>query len=103
MSDNNQMTCELKECKNSVKNPITLPCGYTICQLHVEQHKDKFKCPICDLEHTLQNAEIDLNNNNVIDEMCNCVNFHFMDLNEQKNDDIKFDEFEKISEDLSYI
>jgi hypothetical protein len=96
------ISCELKECKKQIDNPITLPCGFLICQTHVEQYKEKFKCPICDLEHVITKSGLDLNNNVI--EMMNCVNLHCMNLNEHKNEDIiKFDEFEKIADDLNFI
>jgi hypothetical protein len=111
MSDKIDLTsCELKECTNSTKNPVTLPCGYTICQSHVEQYssKDNFKCPICDLEHIMigDAARYDLNNNCNLIEINNCVNMHFMNLNDFNKDndkEIQFDEFEKIADGLNFI
>lgn len=44
-------------CCNNYSNPITLPCGDTICLEHLEEHsftKDrKFMCDICERYHTL--------------------------------------------------
>jgi hypothetical protein len=52
---NDIIKCPL--CSNSYSNPITLPCGDTICFEHLEDHsytKDrKFMCDICNKFHTL--------------------------------------------------
>jgi WD40 repeat protein len=53
--------CDQKDCNLYLENPITLPCGSTICQDHLTSLKDKFKCSICEDEHLIPENGFQLN------------------------------------------
>ena len=66
--DNNKISfvCELNECKLFLENPITLPCGSTICQYHVDEKNENdniFKCSICHQDHLIQTDNFTITNN----------------------------------------
>jgi hypothetical protein len=61
MQKNKLCICELNECKVNLKNPVTLPCGFTICIEHVENYTDKFNCFLCDQEHFVPQKGFQLN------------------------------------------
>ena len=47
--------CEYEGCNLIYENPITLPCGNSMCQQHLENYEKKFKCPFCTDEHQTPN------------------------------------------------
>ena len=52
-----ELTC--KFCSQIYNNPITLSCGDTVCRHHIdEQISNKFMCPLCNEENTLQNIKV---------------------------------------------
>ena len=52
MSENisSAFICDFVGCKKYFKEPITLPCGDTVCKEHVNHLETSFKCPICTKE-----------------------------------------------------
>ncbi len=54
-------TCDLNDCGLYLENPITLPCGWTICQDHLKNFHDKFKCSMCDEEHLIPENGLQIN------------------------------------------
>ena len=65
---NTVFVCSSKECQKYLENPVTLPCGFTVCKEHVKQvekgDKDScndelesplfdFDCDICNIKHLL--------------------------------------------------
>ena len=61
MLKNKICICELDECQVYLQNPITLPCGFTICKEHVEGYKDKFVCLLCQQEHSVPSKGFQIN------------------------------------------
>ena len=50
------LVCEYNECKLILENPVTLSCGSSLCQKHLEKFcGENFICPICDNEHQIPN------------------------------------------------
>ena len=47
------LVCQFEECKMILQNPITLPCGESLCLKHLESFNDQFKCFLCDEEHQM--------------------------------------------------
>jgi hypothetical protein len=45
--------CELNECKLYLEQPITLPCGSTICKEHIDHDHQRFRCSQCNEEHII--------------------------------------------------
>ena len=49
--------CPLNSCQLYLEKPITLPCGFTICQNHIENFKNsnfnEFECVLCYEKHTI--------------------------------------------------
>ena len=52
--------CSSKSCNKYLDKPVTLPCGFTVCQEHIksnvdysEQENYTFKCQVCNDEHTV--------------------------------------------------
>jgi hypothetical protein len=52
--------CGSKSCNKYLEKPVTLPCGFTICQEHIKSNDDDleneyvtFKCVVCEDEHTV--------------------------------------------------
>ena len=43
--------CEYEGCNLIYENPVTLLCGSSLCQQHLEKFDDKFQCPFCFEEH----------------------------------------------------
>ena len=43
--------CKYDGCNLIYENPVTLLCGHSLCQKHLENFDDKFKCPYCHEEH----------------------------------------------------
>ena len=71
ITTNNILKCNLCKLKYSIDPenhniPMSLPCGFTVCQLCIikleKKAKDKqFKCILCDSEHTVPNDGFSLN------------------------------------------
>lgn len=53
--------CDLSDCNLYLENPITLPCGSTICQEHLNKLKDKFLCSICKEDHLIPENGFQIN------------------------------------------
>ena len=51
--DQQSFECEFKDCKSIYENPITLPCGNSICSKHLDQYDQKFVCQFCQDEHVI--------------------------------------------------
>jgi len=47
------IVCQYDRCKLILENPITLPCGNSICQHHLEGISEKFDCMFCNEEHQI--------------------------------------------------
>jgi WD40 repeat protein len=50
------LICKFKDCKLILENPVTLPCGNSICKHHLEQFEDqcqKYNCVFCQDEHEI--------------------------------------------------
>jgi hypothetical protein len=52
--------CSSKSCNKYLEKPVTLPCGFTVCQEHVKSNIDDlenenhtFECDVCNDEHTV--------------------------------------------------
>jgi hypothetical protein len=45
--------CKFKDCNLIYENPITLPCGHSLCQNHLETTDEKFMCQFCEKEHII--------------------------------------------------
>ena len=45
------ITCEFNNCNLIYENPITLPCGNTLCQSHLNNYNLQFVCCFCQKEH----------------------------------------------------
>ena len=45
--------CEYDCCKLILEDPITLPCGNTLCLEHLNKFNDKFICYFCKGEHQI--------------------------------------------------
>ena len=41
------------ECELIMNHPITIPCGKTICQHHLDEFDEKFACILCNKEHQI--------------------------------------------------
>lgn len=45
--------CKFQDCNLIYQNPITLPCGHSLCRHHLNIFDDKFMCQFCDEEHQI--------------------------------------------------
>jgi WD40 repeat protein len=63
------LICEYKDCCLILENPITLSCGFTLCQKHLEKFSDNFECFFCDKVHQMPNEGFGVNRslNKIID------------------------------------
>ena len=43
--------CDFFGCEKYLKEPVTLPCGQTVCKEHLNDAEEKFKCQFCDYNH----------------------------------------------------
>ena len=39
--------CKYEDCNLIYENPVTVPCGNSLCQQHLDELDDKFNCPFC--------------------------------------------------------
>ena len=51
--DEKALICEYDKCKLILEVPITLPCGNTLCEQHVKQFDENFKCFFCAEYHEM--------------------------------------------------
>ena len=62
-------TCDHKDCKKYLVNPIALPCGHSICQKHISSSDiKKLKCDTCNKVHLVpeEGFQINLKLSNII-------------------------------------
>ena len=71
--------CKCKNCNLIFENPITLPCGNTLCHSHLNDFNQKFICCFCHKEHLIPEDDFCVNKSilNIID---NLSNGHFIEL-----------------------
>jgi WD40 repeat protein len=55
------IVCQYDRCKLILENPITLPCGNSICQHHLEGISEKFDCMFCNEEHQIPKNGFSIN------------------------------------------
>jgi hypothetical protein len=75
MHETLNLVCQLKECNRYYESPVTLPCGQTICQEHVDLNQSDlffFKCPFCQKKHKIPAEGFSLNQdiNTVLKDQC---------------------------------
>ena len=46
------VVCQFDACKMVYRNPVTLPCGYSLCLEHLEKFDETFNCFFCKQVHT---------------------------------------------------
>ena len=39
--------CKYEDCNLIYENPVTVPCGNSLCQQHLDEFDEKFNCPFC--------------------------------------------------------
>ena len=62
MSLKNIYTCDFKLCGLYLNEPITLPCGYSICKKHIDDTIEKrFECESCGKEHVIDENDLQVN------------------------------------------
>ena len=80
--------CELNDCKLYLEQPITLPCGSTICKEHIDQHNDdqRFTCSLCNEEHLIPANGFKINKQiaQIIDN-----GYHLNEFQKTANDNLK--------------
>ena len=47
------IVCKFKDCKFIYENPVTLPCGSSLCSIHLNQFNQRFVCQFCRYEHEI--------------------------------------------------
>ena len=47
------LVCQYDDCKLIIENPVTLPCGNSLCKEHLEKFNEKFMCYFCNEEHQI--------------------------------------------------
>lgn len=57
----NALKCEYKDCELIYENPITLPCGNSMCKSHLDQYNCNFKCYFCNDEHEIPENGFSIN------------------------------------------
>ena len=57
----NALKCEYKDCELIYENPITLPCGNSMCKSHLDQYNYNFKCYFCNDEHEIPENGFSIN------------------------------------------
>jgi WD40 repeat protein len=53
--------CAFIGCKKYLKEPITLPCGDTVCQEHLNEQATFMKCPVCQQEFKIPEEGLKIN------------------------------------------
>ena len=56
MMDLTAFVCKHEGCNLIYENPVTLPCGNSICEQHLKRYNEKFKCSFCFEEHQIPNT-----------------------------------------------
>jgi WD40 repeat protein len=56
-----EFICDFQQCKKYLRDPISLPCGETICKLHIDDTSTSFKCPVCDEDHIKPQVNMKMN------------------------------------------
>ena len=86
------LICEYNQCKLILENPIVLPCGYSLCQKHLEQFEQNFKCCFCTKQHQIPEDGFSISK--TIDSMINS----YFELNPLKKEIIE--SFLRLSESI---
>ena len=55
------LICQFDGCKMLLHNPITLHCGNSLCQHHLDTFKNQFKCFFCDEKHQIPKNGFQIN------------------------------------------
>jgi hypothetical protein len=91
--------CDFFGCKKYLINPITLPCGQTVCKEHLNDSLEKIKCPFCDYDHMKpkEGFQVNIKMNSLINK-----NFHLTGQHKQVKEmfdelEIEIDDFKKTS------
>ena len=53
MTNTEDLICEYDNCQLILENPITLPCGHTLCFEHLNKFNHKFTCYFCQKAHLI--------------------------------------------------
>jgi aspartate 1-decarboxylase len=53
MIEPSPFVCEHEDCNLIYQDPITLPCGNTLCKIHLDKQNKTFKCYFCRDEHEI--------------------------------------------------
>jgi hypothetical protein len=63
MTENNNFVfiCDFAGCNKCFKEPITLPCGDTVCKEHINSHDTTFTCQICAKEFIIPEEGFSIN------------------------------------------
>ena len=58
------LVCNYEDCNLIYENPVTLPCGKSICKQHLEQYEndEKYKCCFCKEQHEIPKNGFVVNN-----------------------------------------
>ncbi len=83
--------CEYAGCKKCLKDPITLPCGETICREHFHDQLATLKCQVCDKDHV--KPKINMKMNSLINKNAHLTGQH-------KQVKVLFDQLEKEIDDF---
>ena len=54
------LVCEYDGCKMIFENPVTLPCGRSLCRQHLDKFDEKFNCYFCDKEHQIPSTNVSM-------------------------------------------
>ena len=53
--------CDVKRCGLYLEEPITLPCGFSVCKSHINMTNDSFKCECCKKLHPIIEGSFQIN------------------------------------------
>jgi WD40 repeat protein len=59
--NNSIYICDFIGCNKYLKEPITLPCGETVCREHVNDTSATFKCPVCEQDFIIPEEGFKIN------------------------------------------
>ena len=90
------LTCNI--CEKYFSNPITLPCGNSVCGEHIDETGSDYKCEICSKKHAVPEDGFCINKNIV---KLSKLNNHLDDKTKSLHQII--DEFEKVLKELSLL
>ena len=51
--DSSAFICEYENCKLIFEDPVTLPCGNTLCKHHLAKYDQTFQCFFCQEQHKM--------------------------------------------------